>query len=77
MIFSTKEEGQGLAEYGWTIVLIAILVVVVLVVLGTVINTELWQHAWDEIRCALSKEHCSFLLPAYLLVSRLEGMVYG
>jgi Flp pilus assembly pilin Flp len=41
---SSREEGQALAEYGWTIVLVAILLVVILAVLGAAIF-----DLWDEI----------------------------
>jgi Flp pilus assembly pilin Flp len=45
------EEGQGLAEYGWTLVLVAIVVVLVLAALGLIVRTH-WQQiadAWDSV----------------------------
>lgn len=46
-----REEGQGLAEYGWTLVLVAVLIVAILVVLGLAIY-DLWDvivQAWADI----------------------------
>ena len=46
-----QEDGQALAEYGWTIVLIAILIIALLILLGTVIF-DLWDviaQAWADI----------------------------
>lgn len=46
-----QEEGQALAEYGWTIVLVAILIITILLVLGLVIY-DLWDviaQAWADI----------------------------
>jgi hypothetical protein len=37
------EEGQGLAEYGWTIVLVAIVVILILGVLGMIA----WRYWFD------------------------------
>jgi pilus assembly protein Flp/PilA len=34
MLYLTREEGQGLLEYGLVLILIAVVVVVILVVLG-------------------------------------------
>ncbi|MBN1922316.1 MAG: Flp family type IVb pilin [Anaerolineae bacterium] len=39
MLFLPREEGQGLAEYGLILVLIAVIVVVVVALLGTQIST--------------------------------------
>ena len=49
MNFSSREEGQGLAEYGWTIVLVAILIMAVLIALGGAV-TGLWGKAWQELK---------------------------
>jgi len=38
MLFMPREEGQGLAEYGLILVLIAVIVVVVLALLGSQIS---------------------------------------
>jgi pilus assembly protein Flp/PilA len=38
MIFMPREEGQGLVEYGMTIILIAIVVVLVLALLGPTVG---------------------------------------
>lgn len=51
MHVSLHEEGQGLAEYGWSIILIAILVVVILALLGLTVF-DLWDvvaQAWTDI----------------------------
>ena len=44
MSLPSREEGQALAEYGWTIILVAILLIVILAVLGAAIF-----DLWDEI----------------------------
>jgi Flp pilus assembly pilin Flp len=51
MEFPSHEEGQGLAEYGWTLVLVAILVVILLSVFGLIVRGH-WQiiaDAWTNI----------------------------
>ena len=49
------EEGQGFVEYGWTIVLVGILVMVIVVVLGSTIY-GLWEQAWEALRNAFTPE---------------------
>jgi Flp pilus assembly pilin Flp len=44
--FRKGEEGQSLTEYGWTIILVAILVLVIVAVLGVAIS-DLWQEIVD------------------------------
>jgi Flp pilus assembly pilin Flp len=43
------ESGQGLAEYGWVIVLVAIVIMAILVVLGATIF-GLWEKAWEALK---------------------------
>jgi Flp pilus assembly pilin Flp len=45
----TDESGQALSEYGWTIVLVAILIVAILAVLGATIF-GLWDKAWEALK---------------------------
>ena len=49
------EEGQGFVEYGWTIVLVGILVMVIVIVLGGTI-LGLWEQAWEALRNAFAPE---------------------
>ena len=49
------EEGQGFIEYGWTIVLVGILVMVIVIVLGGTI-LGLWQQAWEALQGAFGRE---------------------
>ena len=49
------EEGQGFVEYGWTIVLVGILVMVIVIILGGAI-LGLWQQAWEALRGAFAPE---------------------
>jgi len=49
--FWSREEGQGLAEHGWTLLFVAILIVVILALLGLAIF-DLWDvigNAWTDI----------------------------
>jgi Flp pilus assembly pilin Flp len=49
--FWSREEGQGVAEYGWTLLLVAILIVVILVLLGLAVF-DLWEviaDSWTDI----------------------------
>ena len=51
MQLPSQEEGQALAEYGWTLILVAILIVAILMVLGLAIF-DLWDviaQAWADI----------------------------
>jgi len=54
MDLSSREEGQGLAEYGWTIILIGILVIIILGVLGLIIANhwqqivDTWNNIWSQ-----------------------------
>ena len=49
------EEGQGFVEYGWTIVLVGILVMVIVIVLGGTI-LGLWEQAWQALQDAFGRE---------------------
>ncbi len=49
------EEGQGFVEYGWTIILIGILVMVIVIVLGGTI-LGLWEQAWEALQDAFGRE---------------------
>jgi pilus assembly protein Flp/PilA len=48
MLFSPKEDGQGLVEYGLILILVAVIVVIVLVILGPAIS-NLFQIAIDDL----------------------------
>jgi hypothetical protein len=65
------EEGQGLTEYGWTIVLVGILLMAILIVLGGAVF-GLWETAYDALKDAFAPEAETLLQPtrylAYLLV---------
>jgi pilus assembly protein Flp/PilA len=50
MLFSKKEKGQGLVEYAFILVLVAIVVLVALLVLGPVIG-----NTFSLINSSLSK----------------------
>jgi Flp pilus assembly pilin Flp len=55
MHLPSGEEGQALVEYGWTIVLIAILVVALLFVLGMIVF-DMWTvivDAWEAVWAGL------------------------
>ena len=56
------EEGQGLAEYGWTVVLIGILLMAVLTALGGA-TTGLWEKAWHALEQAFTSGPDATLLP--------------
>lgn len=49
------EEGQGFVEYGWTIVLVGVLVMVIVIILGGTI-LGLWEQAWEALRGAFAPE---------------------
>ena len=49
------EEGQGFVEYGWTIVLVGILVMVIVIVLGGTI-LGLWEQAWQALQDVFGPE---------------------
>ena len=49
------EEGQGFVEYGWTIVLVGVLVMVIVILLGGTI-LGLWEQAWEALRDAFAAE---------------------
>ena len=49
------EEGQGLAEYGWSIVLVAIFIVVILIILGGAIF-DLWAGVWETLKGIFTPE---------------------
>jgi Flp pilus assembly pilin Flp len=56
------EEGQGLAEYGWTIVLVGILLMAILVVMGGSV-LGLWQRAWEALQDVFGPEPEALLQP--------------
>jgi Flp pilus assembly pilin Flp len=45
----TDESGQALAEYGWAIVLVGILIVAILILLGLTVF-GLWDQAWQALK---------------------------
>ena len=49
------EEGQGFVEYGWTIVLVGVLVMVIVIILGGTI-LGLWEQAWEALRDAFTPD---------------------
>jgi hypothetical protein len=65
-----KEEGQGLTEYGLTLVLIAIAAVAALTLIGMALfhpessggHGGLWGYAYDWLNCAFTKD-CAALTP--------------
>lgn len=67
------EEGQGFVEYGWTIVLVGVLVMVIVIILGGTIF-GLWEQAWEALRDAFTPdapEPETVLLPIRSVASRL------
>ncbi|MCS7179052.1 MAG: Flp family type IVb pilin [Anaerolineae bacterium] len=48
MLYLPREEGQGLAEYGLILVLVAIVVIVILTIMGTRVS-----HLFSRITSAL------------------------
>lgn len=66
------EEGQGFVEYGWTIVLVGILVMAIVIILGGTIF-GLWQRAWEALQGAFGPEPEpeTFLLPIRYAALRL------
>jgi Flp pilus assembly pilin Flp len=68
------EEGQGLAEYGWTVVLIAILLMAVLIALGGA-TTGLWEKAWHALEGAFTYESEAMLLPLRHVIAVLALML--
>ena len=55
MPLHSGEEGQGFVEYGWTIVLVGILVMVIVIVLGGTI-LGLWEQAWEALQDVFGPE---------------------
>jgi Flp pilus assembly pilin Flp len=55
MRFPANEEGQGLAEYAWTLVLVGILLVAVVLLLGLAVF-DLWDKAWDWLKQAFTPD---------------------
>jgi hypothetical protein len=51
----SREEGQGLAEYAWTIILMAILLIIILGVLGMAVFdlwavvSDAWIWVWSQV----------------------------
>jgi Flp pilus assembly pilin Flp len=68
------EEGQGLTEYGWTVVLIAILMMAVLMALGGA-TTGLWEKAWLALQQVFAPESEALLLPVRQAVLLLTLIV--
>ena len=57
-----EEEGQGLVEYGWTIVLVGILLMAVLIAVGGAVF-GLWQKAWEALQGAFGSDAETLLQP--------------
>ena len=70
MLMHFGEEGQGFVEYGWTIVLVGILVMVIVIILGGTI-LGLWAQAWEALREAFVPEPETTLLPLRYAALRL------
>ena len=64
------EEGQGLVEYGWTIVLVGILLMAVLIAVGGAVF-GLWQKAWEALQGAFGPEPETLLQPLRYAALRL------
>ena len=56
------EEGQGLVEYGWTTVLVGILLMAIIIVLGGAV-LGLWQKAWEALQGVFVPEPEAFFQP--------------
>jgi Flp pilus assembly pilin Flp len=69
------EEGQGFVEYGWTIVLVGVLVMVIVIILGGTIF-GLWEQAWEALRGAFSTDEPeTYLEPIRHVASRLSTLL--
>ena len=62
MRIRSSEEGQGLVEYGWTIVLVGILLMAVLIAVGGAVF-GLWQKAWEALQGAFGPDAETLLQP--------------
>ncbi|MGD2040080.1 MAG: hypothetical protein PVH11_04590 [Anaerolineae bacterium] len=62
MHIHSDEEGQGLVEYGWSVVLVGILLMVVLIALGGAVF-GLWQKVWEALQGAFGPEAETLLQP--------------
>mgnify|MGYP000550181377 CR=1 FL=1 len=70
MRLPSGEEGQGLAEYGWTIVLVGILLMAILIVLGGAV-IGIWQAAYEALRDVFAPESETLLDTIRYLASQL------
>ncbi len=49
MLFSPKEKGQGLVEYGLILVLVAVVVIAALQILGSIFDGERSYRVWQDV----------------------------
>ena len=68
------EEGQGLVEYGWTIVLVGILLMAVLIAVGGAVF-GLWQKAWEALQGAFGPDAETFLQPVRYVALHLDRIL--